>query len=71
MGGDFIAAEGTVTDVHRGGLMRVVLGNGHEVLARPAGKMMLNRIRCLPGDRVTVELSPYDLTKGRITYRFK
>ena len=50
---------------------KVELGNGHQVLAHVSGKMRLNFIRVLPGDRVLVELSPYDLTRGRITYRFR
>ncbi|MDP6451088.1 MAG: translation initiation factor IF-1 [Lentisphaeria bacterium] len=52
-------------------MFRVVLENGHEVLAHISGKMRLHFIRILPGDRVTLEMSPYDLTKGRITYRKK
>ena len=71
-GEGFIEAEGVIIALHPGGLMRVLLDdNEHEILARPAGKMMLNRIRCLLGDRVTCELSPYDLTRGRITFRHK
>lgn len=52
-------------------MFRVELANGHEVLAHVSGKMRLNFIRILPGDRVLVELSPYDLTRGRITYRLR
>ncbi len=52
-------------------MFRVELENGHKVLAHVSGKMRMNFIRILPGDRVKVELSPYDLTRGRITYRFK
>lgn len=52
-------------------MFRVELENGHRVLAHVSGKMRMNFIRILPGDRVKVELSPYDLTRGRITYRFK
>ena len=52
-------------------MFRVELDNGHKVLAHVSGKMRMNFIRILPGDRVKVELSPYDLTRGRITYRFK
>ncbi|MEO8168688.1 MAG: translation initiation factor IF-1, partial [bacterium] len=52
-------------------MFRVVLDNGHKVLAHISGKMRMHFIRILPGDKVTVELSPYDLTKGRITYRYK
>ena len=54
-----------------GSMFRVELDNGHRVLAHVSGKMRMNFIRILPGDRVKVELSPYDLTRGRITYRFK
>lgn len=69
---DCIEMEGTVAEACRGGLFRVNLDvNGHEVLAKVCGKMRQFNIRVLPGDKVTVELSPYDLTKGRITYRFK
>jgi len=52
-------------------MFRVQLDNGHTILAHISGKMRMNFIRILPGDKVTVELSPYDLTRGRITYRFK
>ena len=52
-------------------MFRVKLENGHEILAHTSGKMRKNRIRVLAGDKVTVEMTPYDLTKGRITYRFK
>ena len=55
----------------RNATFRVELGNGHTVLAHTAGKMRKNRIRVLVGDKVLVEMTPYDLTKGRITYRFK
>jgi translation initiation factor IF-1 len=66
-----IEFEGTVTDVLPGTLFRVVLPNGHKVLATLAGKMRRFRIRVLVGDRVTLELSPYDLERGRITFRHK
>ena len=52
-------------------MFRVRLENGHEVLAHSSGKMRMHRIRILPGDRVQVEITPYDLTRGRITYRYK
>ena len=52
-------------------MFRVEMDNGHKVLAHVSGKMRMHRIRILPGDKVTMELSPYDLTRGRITYRFK
>lgn len=66
-----IEVEGTVTEALPNASFRVELANGHEVLAYVSGKIRLNFIRVLPGDRVLVELSPYDLARGRITYRFK
>jgi translation initiation factor IF-1 len=63
--------QGTVTEVLPNTNFRVQLENGHEVLAHISGRMRKNYIRILEGDRVTVELSPYDLRRGRITYRFK
>src|SRR3954449_5101061 len=63
--------EGEVTEALPSLMFRVKLDNGHEVLGHLAGKMRRYRIRVLPGDRVRVEVSPYDLTRGRITYRFK
>ncbi|MCH7652687.1 MAG: translation initiation factor IF-1 [Chloroflexi bacterium] len=66
-----IEVEGTVTESLPNASFRVELANGHEVLAYVSGKIRLHFIRVLPGDRVLVELSPYDLTRGRITYRFK
>ncbi len=68
---DAIELQGTVTDVLPNATFRVLLENGHEVLATIAGKMRRFRIRVLAGDRVTVEVSPYDLTRGRITFRYK
>ena len=68
---DVIEAEGTVVDAQPNAMFVVKLETGHEVLAHVSGKIRKNYIKILPGDRVTVELSPYDLTKGRITYRFK
>ncbi len=69
--GDAIEVEGTVIEPLPNAMFRVELENGHRVLAHISGKMRMNFIRILPGDRVTVELSPYDLTRGRITYRKK
>jgi translation initiation factor IF-1 len=69
--GDAILAEGTVTEALRNAMFRVQLEGGHEVLAHSAGKLRLNRIRILTGDRVQVAMSPYDLRRGRIIYRFK
>ena len=66
-----IEVEGTVTEALPNATFRVELANGHKVLAYVSGKIRLYFIRVLPGDRVLVELSPYDLTRGRITYRFK
>jgi len=63
--------EGRVDDVLGNGNFRVLLENGHEVLARIAGKMRRFRIRVLPGDRVKLEVSPYDLNRGRIVYRYR
>lgn len=68
---DLIQVEGTVIEPLPNAMFRVQLVNGHMVLAHTAGKMRMNYIRILPGDKVTVELSPYDLTRGRITYRAK
>lgn len=68
---DVIEVEGTVIDTLPNTMFKVELENGHEILAHVSGKIRMNYIRILPGDKVTVEMSPYDLTKGRITYRFK
>ncbi|MCH8205457.1 MAG: translation initiation factor IF-1 [Chloroflexi bacterium] len=68
---EVIEVEGTVTEALPNANFRVELANGHEVLAYVSGKIRLYFIRVLPGDRVLVELSPYDLKRGRITYRFK
>lgn len=68
---DVIEIEGTVVETLPNAMFKVELENGHEVLAHVSGKIRMNYIRILPGDKVTVELSPYDLTRGRITYRFK
>ncbi|GAB6273459.1 MAG: translation initiation factor IF-1 [Peptococcaceae bacterium] len=66
-----IEVEGTVIEPLPNAMFRVELENGHKVLAHVSGKIRMNFIRILPGDRVVVELSPYDLTRGRIVYRFK
>lgn len=68
---DAIEVEGKVVEPLPNAMFRVQLDNGHEVLAHISGKIRLNFIRILPGDRVLVELSPYDLTRGRITYRYR
>ena len=66
-----IEVEGRVIEPLPNAMFRVVLENGHRVLAHISGKMRMHFIKILPGDKVTVELSPYDLTRGRITYRTK
>lgn len=66
---DFIEMQGEVTDLMPAATFKVVLENGHEILAHLSGKMRMNRIRILPGDKVKLQISPYDLSKGRITYR--
>ncbi len=68
---DSIQVEGTVREALPNTQFNVELDNGHEVLAHISGKMRMHYIRILPGDRVVVELSPYDLNRGRITYRYK
>jgi translation initiation factor IF-1 len=68
---DVIEVEGTITEALPNTQFRVELDNGHNVLAHISGKMRMNYIRILPGDKVKVELSPYDLDRGRITYRFR
>lgn len=68
---DAIELEGTVKEPLPNAMFRVELKNGHSVLCNISGKIRMNYIRILPGDRVVVELSPYDLTRGRITYRYK
>jgi translation initiation factor IF-1 len=68
---DAIVLEGTVIEPLPNAMFKVELENGHQVLAHSSGKMRMHRIRILPGDRVQVEITPYDLTRGRITYRYK
>lgn len=68
---DSIKVDGIITEILPNTTFKVKLENGHEILAHISGKMRMNYIRILQGDKVTVELSPYDLTKGRITYRYK
>ena len=68
---DAIEVEGTVTEPLPNAMFRVTLDNGHKVLAHISGKMRMHYIRILPDDRVVVELSPYDLTRGRLVYRYK
>jgi translation initiation factor IF-1 len=71
MSSDVIEMEGTITEALPNAMFRVNLQNGIEVLAHISGRIRKNFIRILPGDKVKVELSPYDLTRGRITYRVK
>lgn len=66
---DVIEVEGTVLEALPNAMFQVELENGHKILAHISGKMRMNFIRILPGDKVTVELTPYDLKRGRITYR--
>lgn len=66
-----IEVEGTVVEALPNAMFRVELPNGHKILAHISGKIRMHFIRILPGDKVTIELSPYDLTRGRITYRYK
>ena len=66
-----IEQDGTITEALSNAMFRVELENGHVIVAHISGKMRMNYIKILPGDRVRVEISPYDLTKGRISYRYK
>ena len=66
---DFLELKGEVIELMPSATFKVLLENGHEILAHLSGKMRINKIRLLPGDKVKVQISPYDLTKGRITYR--
>ena len=68
---DVIEVEGVVTEAYPNAQFEVELPNGHKILAHVSGKMRMNYIRIYPGDKVTIELSPYDLTRGRITWRSK
>ena len=68
---DMIEVEGTVLEALPNAMFQVELENGHKILAHISGKLRMHYIRILPGDKVTVEISPYDLTKGRITWRAK
>ena len=68
---DVIEVEGVVTDALHNAMFKVQLENGHEVLSHVSGKLRMNYIRIVPGDKVKLEMSPYDLSKGRITWRVK
>ena len=69
-GKDFIEIDGEIIELLPAASFRIKLDNGHEILGHLSGKMRMNRIRILPGDKVKVQLTPYDLTKGRIIYRY-
>jgi len=68
---DLIKQDGVVMEALSNAMFRVELQNGHEIIAHISGKMRMNYIKILPGDKVSLEISPYDLSKGRITYRYK
>jgi len=68
---EVIELQGTITETLPNAMFRVELENGHEILAHISGRMRMHYIKILPGDKVTIEMTPYDLTKGRITYRHK
>ncbi|TVR76769.1 MAG: translation initiation factor IF-1 [Chitinophagaceae bacterium] len=68
---DIIKQDGTIIEALSNAMFRAKLENGHEVIAHISGKMRMNYIRILPGDKVALEMSPYDLSKGRIVYRYK
>ena len=68
---DLIKLDGIITEALSNAMFRVKLENGHEIVAHISGKMRMHYIRILPGDKVKVEMSPYDLTKGRISFRYK
>jgi len=68
---DLIKIDGLITEALSNAMFRVKLQNGHEVISTISGKMRMNYIKILPGDKVKVEMSPYDLTKGRISFRYK
>ena len=68
---DLIKLDGTISEALSNAMFRVKLENEHEILATISGKMRMHYIRILPGDKVAVEMSPYDLTRGRITFRYK
>lgn len=67
---DFIEVKGTVVELLPAAAFKITLENGHTIIGHLSGKMRMNRIRLLPGDQVKVELTPYDLSKGRVVYRF-
>lgn len=67
---DFLETDGEVMELLPAGSFKIKLGNGHQILGHLSGKMRMNKIRLIVGDKVKVEMTPYDLTKGRITYRY-
>ena len=69
-GKDFLEVDGVISELLPAATFRVTLDTGHEILGHLSGRMRINRIRLLPGDRVRVEMTPYDLTKGRIVFRY-
>lgn len=69
-GKDFIETDGVVNELLPAAMFRINLDNGHEILGHLSGKMRMNKIRLLPGDKVKVQMTPYDLTKGRIVFRY-
>lgn len=69
-GKDFIEADGTVRELLPAAMFQIKLDNGHEILGHLSGKMRMNKIRLLPGDKVKVQMTPYDLTKGRVIFRY-
>jgi translation initiation factor IF-1 len=68
---DLIKIDGSITEALSNAMFRVKLENGHEIISTISGKMRMNYIKILPGDKVSVEMSPYDLNRGRITFRYK
>jgi len=66
---EFIETEGEVLELMPSATFKIALANGHEILGHLSGKMRMNKIKILPGDRVKIQISPYDLSKGRVTYR--
>jgi len=69
-GKDFIEADGTVSELLPAAMFQIQLDNGHQILGHLSGKMRMNKIRLLPGDKVKVQMTPYDLTKGRVVFRY-
>ena len=69
-GKDFIETDGTVLELLPAAMFKIKLDNGHEILGHLSGKMRMNKIRLLPGDKVKIQMTPYDLTKGRVVFRY-